>query len=284
MGAADGSIFSRHSVKVAGHEIYYLRGGREGDMEPLVYLHGLGGAGKWEAFHMALGMATLTFAPHLPGFQEGTPPDGISSVRDYASLVIEFLDAAGLDKVILMGHSIGGWVALDLAIRNPDRIARLVLVDSMGLDVPEAPAADLEAMDEDSFAASVFAKTGLVARPQVSGFGATWENIRSGPEFDRQWRGRNLVVELAKGRYSDPELTKEVQHITSDTLLVWGCLDGIVPPQHGEFLRRSVPNSSLCTIKGTGHLPMSEKPETFNRIVRDFLVGVQEEIPDVVTV
>ena len=284
MGAADGAIFSRHSVKLANHEVYYLRGGREGEMEPLVYLHGLGGAGKWEAFHMALGTATMTYAPNLPGFQDGTPPDGISSVSDYADLVTEFLDAEGIDKVILMGHSIGGWVAMDLAIRNPDRIARLVLVDPMGIDAPEAPAADLEAMDEDTFVASVFAKTGLVARPQVSGFGATWENIRSGPEFERQWRGRNLVVELAKGKCSDPELTKEVKHITSETLLVWGRLDGIVPPQHGEFLRRSMPNSSLSTIEGSGHLPMSEKPETFNRILRDFLVGVQEEIPDVVTV
>ena len=284
MGAADGSIFSRHSVKVGSHEVFYLKGGREGDMEPLVYLHGLGGGGRWQAFHMALGTATLTYAPHLPGFQEGAPPEGISSVSDYAALVTEYLDEVGLGKVILMGHSIGGWVALDFAIRNPGRIARLVLVDAMGLDVPGTPSPDLEAMDEDAFVTSVFAKVGMVARPQVSGFGATWENVRTGPEFERQWKGRNLVVELAKGKYSDPELTKEARQISSDTLLVWGRLDGLVPPEHGEFLRRSVPNSSLHIIEGSGHLPMSEKPETFNRIVRDFLVGVREEIPDVVTV
>ncbi len=287
MGAADGSIFSRGSLTVGSHQVYYLKGGREGEMEPLVYLHGLGGGGKWESFHMALGTATLTYALHLPGFQDGEPPEGITSVRDYADLVTAFMDAEGLDKVILMGHSIGGWVALELAVRDPVRIARLALVDAMGVDAPDVmgvTAAGLESLDEDEFVAAVFAKVGMVARPQVSGFGATWENVRSGPEFQRQWRGRNLMVALTGGKHYDPALAGDAANITADTLLIWGRLDGIVPPAHGELLRRVIPNSSLHVIDGAGHLPMSEKPETFNRIVRDFLIGIKEDIPDVVTV
>ena len=284
MGAADGSIFSRGSLTVCDQQVYYLKGGREGDTEPLVYLHGLGGGGKWESFHMAMGTATLTYALHLPGFQDGTPPEGITSATDYADLVTAFMDAEGLDKVILMGHSIGGWVALDLAVRASDRIARLALVDAMGVDVPDAPSAGLDSLDEDAFVAAVFAKVGMVARPQVSGFGATWENVRSGPEFQRQWRGRNLVVELTGGNCYDPALAGAAAGISADTLLIWGRLDGIVPPNHGEFLRQVIPNSSLHVIDGAGHLPMSEKPETFNRIVRDFLIGIKEDIPDVVTV
>ena len=284
MGAADGSIFSRGSLTVGGHQVYYLKGGREGNMEPLVYLHGLGGGGKWESFHMALGTATVTYALHLPGFQDGEPPEGITSARDYADLVTAFMDAEGLDKVTLMGHSFGGWVALDLAVREPGRIARLALVDAMGVDVPDASSSGLESLDEDAFVAAVFAKVGMVARPQVSGFGATWENVRSGPEFQRQWKGRNLMVSLTGGRCYDPALGGEAAGITVDTLLIWGRLDGIVPPAHGEFLRRAISNSSLHVIDGAGHLPMSEKPETFNRIVRDFLLGIKEDIPDVVTV
>ena len=284
MGAADGSIFSRGSLTVNDQQVYYLKGGREGEMEPLVYLHGLGGGGKWESFHMALGTATLTYAMHLPGFQDGAPPEGIASVRDYADVVTAFLDAEGLDKVILVGHSFGGWVALDLATREPERVSRLALVDAMGVDAPETPSATLDEMDEDAFVAAVFAKVGMVARPQVSGFGATWENIRTGPEFQRQWRGRNLVVALTGGKCHDPALAGEAAGITADTLLIWGRLDGIVPPANGEFLRQVIPQSRLHVIDGAGHLPMSEKPETFNRIVRDFLIGIKEEIPDVVTV
>jgi 2-hydroxy-6-oxonona-2,4-dienedioate hydrolase len=283
MGAADGSIFSRNSLTVGSQQVYYLKGGREGGMEPLVYLHGLGGGGKWESFHMALGTATMTYALHLPGFQDGAPPEGITSVRDYADLVTAFMDAEGLDRVILMGHSIGGWAALDLAVRNPERIARLALVDAMGVAAPDAPPAGLESLDEEEFVAAVFAKVGMVARPQVSGFGATWENVRTGPEFQRQWRGRNLLVGLTGGQCYDPALGGEAADITADTLLIWGRLDGIVPPAHGEFLRRVIPKSNLHVIEGSGHLPMSEKPETFNRIVRDFLLGIKEDIPDVVT-
>ena len=284
MGAADGSIFTRGSLTVGDQQVYYLKGGRDGGMEPLVYLHGLGGGGKWESFHMALGTATLTYAMHLPGFQDGTPPEGMTSIRDYADLVTAFMDAEGLDRVILMGHSIGGWVALDLAVRDPARIARLALVDAMGVNAPDAPSAGLDSLDEEAFVAAVFAKVGMVARPQVSGFGATWENIRTGPEFQRQWRGRNLVVSLTGGKCYDPALGGEAANITADTLLIWGRLDGIVPPTHGEFLRRVIPKSSLHVIDGSGHLPMSEKPETFNRIVRDFLLGIKEDILDVVTV
>ncbi len=284
MGAADGSVFSRGSLTVNDQQVYYLKGGREGDMAPLVYLHGLGGGGKWESFHMALGTATLTYALHLPGFQDGAPPEGIASARDYADLVAAFMDAERLEKVTVMGHSFGGWVALDLAVRNPQRIARLALVDAMGVDSPDAPPADLAALDEDAFVAAVFAKVGMVARPQVSGFGATWENVRSGPEFQRQWRGRDLVVALTGGKCYDPALGEAAGNIAADTLLIWGRLDGIIPPAHGELLRRVIPNSRLHVINGAGHLPMSEKPETFNRIVRDFLIGIKEEIPDVVTV
>lgn len=87
MGAADGSIFTRHSLRAGGFEVSYLTGGYDGDVEPVLYLHGLGGGGKWESFHMALGTAALTFAPQLPGWQEGRAPDGIRSVKDYSGLV-----------------------------------------------------------------------------------------------------------------------------------------------------------------------------------------------------
>ncbi len=75
MGAADGAIFTRHRVQVRGFDVSYLKGGHAGDTEPVLYLHGMGGAGRWEAYHMALGTVALTYAPQLPGWQEGQPPD-----------------------------------------------------------------------------------------------------------------------------------------------------------------------------------------------------------------
>ena len=147
MGAADGAIFARQRVKVGGLDVSYLKGGHDGAIESVLYLHGMGGGGKWEAYHMALGTVAVTYAPQLPGWLEGQPPASIGSVKDYASLMLEFLDSVGIDKGILVGHSIGGWIALHMAAEHPDRVARLILSDPMGLDVPGAPPPCLEAMD-----------------------------------------------------------------------------------------------------------------------------------------
>jgi pimeloyl-ACP methyl ester carboxylesterase len=284
MGAADGAIFTRQRVKVGGFDVSYLKGGRAGDTEPVLYLHGMGGAGRWEACHMALGTVALTYVPQLPGWPEGQPPPGIESVQDYAALVVELLDAVGIDQGILMGHSIGGWIAQYVATAHPDRVSRLILVDPMGLDVPSAPSPNLQTIDEESFAKAVFGRLGLIATAQAYGFGAEWENVRRGPEFERQWKGRGLIASLVQGPCADVELTRKVQTISADTLLVWGRLDGIVPLSHGEALRAALSHSRLKVLERCGHLPMAEKPETFHRLLYDFLVGVEEELPDVVQV
>ena len=284
MGAADGAIFTRHRVKVSGFDVAYLTGGHDGDMAPVLSLHGMGGAGKWEAYHMALGTVARTYVPQLPGWPEGQPPAGIGSVQDYAALVVEFLDTVGIDKGTLVGHSIGGWIALHVATAHPDRVSRLILVDAMGTEVPSAPAPDLRTLDEESFAKAVFGRLGLIATAQAYGFGAEWENVRRGPEFERQWKGRGLVASLVQGPCADADLTRQVPSIGADTLLIWGRLDGIVPLQHGEALRAALPRAKLDVLDRCGHLPMVEKPETFHRLLYDFLVGVEEEIPDVVKV
>lgn len=282
MGAADGSIFRRQRVRVDKAPVPYLLGGYDGDIEPIVYLHGLGGAGKWEAYHMAMGTVALTYAPQLPGWRDSRPPAGMGSVQDYGAFALAFLDAVGLNTVTLVGHSIGAWMALHLAVAHPDRIARLILVDPMGIEVPSAPPADLGTMDEEAFATAVFGKLGLIATAQPYGFGAEWENVRQGPEFERQWKGREFVVNLVQGPCSDPELTRRVPSIEAETLLIWGRLDGLVPLSHGEALRAAMPHARLEVIDRCGHLPMVEKPETFHRLLRNFLVGVEEAIPDVV--
>ena len=284
MGAADGSIFARHSLEAGGFEISYLKGGHDGDMDPVLYLHGMGGGGKWEAYHMAMGTVTLTYAPQLPGWPDGQAPEGIASVQDYAGLVTDFMDAAEIGRCVLAGHSFGGWVALSLCIAHPERFTRMILADTMGVALDDAPPPDLADMDEESFAKAAFGRLGLIATAQPDGFGAEWENVHRGPEFERQWKGRGLVAGLVNGPCSDPDLTQRLGNITAYTLLVWGREDGIVPLQHGEALRNALPNSNLYVIDRCGHMPMAEKPETFNRIIRDFLVGDHREIPEVVRV
>lgn len=269
MGAGDGAIFTRHTAQVGGYSISYLKGGAQRDLDPVLVLHGLGGAGKWESFHMALGTVSSAFLPVLPGWAEGQPA---LAPRDSAELMVQLLDALELPRVTLVGHSFGGWVACCLAAHHPDRVSRLVLVAPMGLP----GSADLTSLDEEEFAKRAFGKLGLVATANPYGFGAEFENVRKGPEFERQWKGRGIVAKLSE---TDPALLEAMRSVTVPTLLVWGREDGIVPPAHGEMLRDVMPNASLVLIDRAGHLPMVERNETMNRLVRDFLLGVEEEIP-----
>src|SRR5713226_9331942 len=159
MGAGYASQFTRNTAKVGDLTISYFKGGRG---RPLLYLHGLGGWGRWESYHLALGITNLVYAPQLPGWPDGQIPPSVTSVSDYARIMMQFLDAVEVNTVDLVGHSFGGWIALHMTVEYPARISRLVLVDAMGVHTPEAPAANLEAMDEEAFLRAAFARSGVV--------------------------------------------------------------------------------------------------------------------------
>lgn len=272
MGVGYASQFTRHTATVGDLRVSYFTGGHG---RPLLYLHGLPGWGRWESHHMTLGITNLVYAPQLPGWPEGPIPLRITSVQDYAHVMARFLDAVGIDTVDLVGHSFGGWIALHLAAAYPERVSRLVLVDAMGADVPDAPAANLERLDEEAFARAAFAQTGeIVIRGD---FGGVREDVRTGQEFERQWKSRAIVASLVRGRYADPELTAHAKAIAADTLIVWGREDQIVPWRHGEVLATAIPRARLVVLDEAGHTPMREKRETFQRLVHEFLIGQAEQ-------
>jgi pimeloyl-ACP methyl ester carboxylesterase len=283
MGAADGSIFTRRTVAIDGINVPCLEGGTAREVEPVLYLHGLGGGGKWESFHMAMATVTQTVAPNLPGWSGPGPVDSLKSCADFALMCLKLLDALELPRVVLVGHSIGGTIAARMAVEAPERISRLVLIDPLGLDVPEAAGVDLASLDEEAFGTAAFAKLGLTARAQAYGFGAEWENVRSGPEFERQWKGRTLAVEHLGGVAADADLTAALKGLDLPVLVVWGQEDGIVPVSQGEALRGALRQARLEVVEKAAHLPMMERAETTNRVIRDFLVGANEPIEGVLS-
>jgi pimeloyl-ACP methyl ester carboxylesterase len=272
MGAGYASQFTRNTAKVGELAIPYLKGGHG---RPLLYLHGLGGWGRWESYHMAMGITNLVYAPQLPGWPDGQMPSGVTAVSEYAHLMRQFLDAVEVTTVDLVGHSFGGWIALSMAVEYPQRVTKLVLVDPMGLDVPAAPAANLEAMHEEAFLKAAFAQTGEVV---IRGdFGGVREDVRQGQEFQKQWKSREIVARLVRGQYADPELTQKVTAVTTDTLIIWGREDGVVPCRHGEVLAAAMPHARLTVIADAGHTPMREKRETFQRLLHNFLIGQKDD-------
>jgi pimeloyl-ACP methyl ester carboxylesterase len=273
MGAGDASQFTRNTAMVGDLSLSYLKGGRG---QPLLYLHGLTGWGRWETYHIALGITNLVYAPQLPGWSDGQIPPSLTSVADYAQLFVRFLDSLGIHQMDLVGHSFGGWIALGIAVEHPERVTRLVLVDPMGLHIPSAPALNLDHLDEEAFLRAAFAQTGEVV---IRGdFAGVREDVRRGPEFEKQWKSREIIAKLVRGQYTDSDLTNRLATMTADTLVVWGREDKLVPWQQGEVLAQLIPRAKFAVIADAGHTPMREKRETFQRIVRDFLIGQEEEL------
>ena len=143
-----------------------------------------------------------------------------------------------------------------------------------------APAVDLPALDDEEFATGMFARLGMVATADRTGFGTEWQNVRQGPEFMRQAKGRETLAKLAGG-IGDGELTRAVEALSADTLLVWGAVDGIAPVSQAERLRARMANARLAVVDGAGHLPMAERPETMNRLLRNFIISLDEPVPNV---
>jgi pimeloyl-ACP methyl ester carboxylesterase len=150
-----------------------------------------------------------------------------------------------------------------------------VLADAMGLEAPEVLALNLDGMDQEAFLRAAFAQAGTV---MVRGdFGGNVEDVRQSQEFAKQWRSRTIIAEWLRGKQTDADLKQRLAAITAGTLVVWGRNDGIVPWQHGELMARMIPGAKFALIEGASHTPMRERRETFQRIVRDFLIGEDEQ-------
>jgi pimeloyl-ACP methyl ester carboxylesterase len=269
MGAGYACQYARRSIRAGDAKIEYFIGGKG---EPLLYLHGLASWLAWDTDQIGLALTNMVYAPMLPGWKAGQIPRGVASVRDYARLIAAFMDAVAVKRADIVGHSLGGWIALYLAVEHPERVSRLVLVDSMGLSAAESPAADLASMDEDAIFNATFATKGgtLVV---AGDFGGQPENVRSGAAFQQELVGQRNLVALNGGKCSDAELTTKIPQIKAPTIVVWGAEDEIVPVAHAERLVELIPQARGFVIEGAGHVPMKEKRQTYLKIVRDFLLG-----------
>lgn len=273
-GAGVACQYSTGSVQTADLKTEFLRGGKG---PPLLYMHGLGRWAAWDSDHIGLALRRSVYAPILPGWKARRLPPQITSVQDYARLMFAFLDAEGVERTDIVANSVGGWVALHMALLGPARISRLVLVNAMGLDDARAPASDISAMNEaELYNAAFAAKSGMMVA--TGDFGGVPLNLRGGEMFRHIVHGQQNLVLLSGGKCGEPGLAKDIGAITVPTLLVWGEDDQIVPLAHGAEFRARMPNSRLVTISEAGHCPQKEKPNTFVRVVTNFLLDKEEAV------
>lgn len=147
-------------LAVRGVQVNLFRGGSG---RPVLFLHGAGGAGVWLPFHGLLARHFDVLAPDHPGFGLSGELEHIESMDDLVYHYLALLEQLGIDEVDLVGTSLGGWLAAELAVHSPQLVRRLVLLNAVGLDIWEAPVKDLFGMNPEETVAALFADPAVAA-------------------------------------------------------------------------------------------------------------------------
>jgi pimeloyl-ACP methyl ester carboxylesterase len=251
-------------VNVAGFRTFYAHHRPVPASKPaVVFLHGAGGGHQHWLYPVRDLSWSPSYAPDLPGHgrSEGVAADTVSSYGDWT---VAFLDALGQDRAVLVGHSMGGAIAMDVALRYPHRVAGLGLVAS-GARLRVAPAI-LEGLRQDK-GGTVRLLTEYTYGPEV-----TDEMLRLGRRQLDETPADVLVQDFtACDRF---DVMERVGHLTAPTLVVCGTKDRMTPIKYSIYLRDRIAGASLQLVEGAGHMVMVERPQAVVRALSDFLAGL----------
>jgi pimeloyl-ACP methyl ester carboxylesterase len=243
------SGFQSQSVQVSGYRMHYLVKGPI-DGQPVVLVHGLGGHGEdWLNLAPYLTRAGYrVYMPDLVGFGRSEKPVGFSyAVHDQARLILGFMDALHLSQVDLAGWSMGGAVVQHVALRQPQRIRTLILIDAIGLNVKPAWNTSLFAPTTPSELDQLEALL-MPNPPTIPSFIAR-DILRVSRE--RSWVIHRSLDQMLTGQDATDALLPQLK---MPVLIVWGSLDHIIPLEQGETMHQLVPKSQLEVFFGCGHL------------------------------
>jgi pimeloyl-ACP methyl ester carboxylesterase len=245
----------RGTIAIAGIELDLFE---QGDGPPVLFLHGAQGFAADHPYVPLLSARHRLIAPSHPGFGKSSLPDWIDAIDDIAYVHLELMDRLGLARVDVIGCSIGGWIAAELATKAPASVRRLVLVGPVGvktgpsdkLDIPDIfalPQSDLERL--------------LFHDP---------ERMRTDPSrlTDEQLatsaRNRETLALLSWEPYMhNPKLRHRLHRVTAPTLFLRGESDGLVSAAYIAAYARLLPNARTDTVAAAGHAPHVEQPAAF---------------------
>jgi pimeloyl-ACP methyl ester carboxylesterase len=193
----------------------------------------------------------------------------MDGVDDLARFHLWFIDAAGLRRPHVIGHSIGGWTAAEMAAMSPGAIDRMVLVASAGLK-PETG----EILDVFFHSPAELRELTVYDGKTIPEWDELFGRAPTPAELEVAERNREMTARLTWKPYMhNPRLPHFLPRVTNRTLIVWGREDRIVPAECGALYRRALPNATLTVLDRCGHLPPIEQPDAFARVVLDFLGG-----------
>jgi pimeloyl-ACP methyl ester carboxylesterase len=269
-----------HQVEIEGSRVNYVDIG-SGDGPAVVLVHGLGGQWQnWLENIPRVARERRVVALDLPGFGLSEMPSERISISGYGRCVDALVEHLGLQRVDVVGNSMGGFVASEVAIQFPERVERLALVSAAGISSANASRAPV--LTAGRIATAVTAYTAarhqaIARRPVTRHFALVFvarhpSKLRS----DLVWEG--LMKGTDKPGFDDAlracleyDFRDRLPEIRSPTLIVWGQNDSIIPARDAEEFERMIDDSRKVVLEDTGHIPMLERPAAFNDLLLEFL-------------
>lgn len=241
-----------------------LTADERGSGPAVVVLHGGAGPASVAAFAdlLAAETGTRVVVPVHPGFG-GTPrPAELTTVAGLAEAYAGLLESLDLADATVIGNSLGGWVAAELALRHPTRLGRIALVDAVGIAVPGHPVGG-PATPAEAVRRAWFDPT---KAPQV--------DPETLPAAEREvLAGNRATLALYGGTMSDPTLAGRLVDVDVPALVVWGEADRVADPDYGRAYAAAIPGARFALLPRTGHVPQLETPQALLEALRAFVVG-----------
>ena len=250
-------------LTVRGVRTHVLKGGRG---RPLLVLHPEFGANMWAPYHDALAAHFQVLAPDHLGFGDSERPDWLDGIDDLVFHYVDLLDLLAIERVSIVGTSLGGWIAAAIAVAHPERVERLVLAAPAGIKVDGVPRYDFFANPLENTLQHLFHDPTRAAQMLPAEYGAE-VIVRGYHEF-------TTLARLAWNPYFyDRKLQERLPRVRNPTLIVWGANDTILPPPHADAFAALLPYATLKVLPACGHLVPFEHVETFTSLAIDFLTA-----------
>ena len=255
--------FVAQTLTVNGAKLALNRGGAG---EPLLFLHGADGLTEWPEILNDLAGAFDVIVPDLPGFGLSEAPAFVDDISDVAYLLMDMLEQMDLRGVRVVGHSLGAWAALEMAVRSCERIRSLALIAPAGIHVKGSPKADIYMIDPDEQARLAYADPALGAEAAARALVSKHQNQAI----------LNRIASARLGwnpRLYNPRLERWLHRVSAPTLIIWGDTDRIIPPVYSQAFGGFMPGAKRVTVANAGHLPHVEKRAEVHALLQDFLKG-----------
>ena len=251
-----------------------------GNGDPILYLHGVadmhGAAEGPFAFHQALAASGKVIAPAHPGCVGTDEDDTLETIDDLVFHTLEVMDALDLDRPTVIGNSIGGWLAAEIAARNPERVGKLVLIGATGVFVENEPIGDLFMAVQPRNGGIADLRSMLFAEGESQ---LAQELFPDWPDEKAQGMRRYQVFRFSSRIGFKPpyfyhaKLRHRLHRFLGPTLILWGSEDRFVPSAHAAAYGASLSGSRIEVIDGAGHAVILEQASIVAQKISDFLIS-----------